>query len=74
MNKLAAIWTKYFSSINAIFRASLGLGIVALFVVYYIIDFTLVEDRSRGSITFLQRLEETGVLEHDFDALGQFRR
>ncbi len=58
MNKLAALWTKYFSSINAIIRASLGLGIVALFVLYYIIDFTLVEDRARGSISFLQRLEE----------------
>ncbi len=58
MNKLAALWTKYFSSINAIIRASLGLGIVALFVVYYVIDFSVNEDRARGSITFLQRIEE----------------
>ena len=57
MNKLAAIWTKYFSSINAIIRASLGLGVVALFVTYYVIDFTF-HDRASGSITFLQRLEE----------------
>ena len=57
MNKLAAIWTKYFSSINAIIRASLGLGIVALFVTYYIIDYSF-QDRARGSISFLQRLEE----------------
>ena len=57
MNKLAALWTRYFSSINAIIRASLGLGIVALFVAYYVIDYTF-QDRARGSITFLQRLEE----------------
>ena len=58
MNKLAALWTKYFSSINAIIRASLGLGIVALFVAYYIIDFSINDDRARGSISFLQRIEE----------------
>ncbi len=57
MNKLAALWTKYFSSINAIIRASLGLGIVVLFVGYYIIDFTF-QDRSKTSIGLLQRLEE----------------
>ena len=58
MNKLTALWTKYFSSINAIIRASLGLGIVVLFVGYYVIDFTVNEDRARGSISFLQRIEE----------------
>ncbi len=57
MSKLAALWIKYFSSINAIIRSSLGLALVALFVVYYVIDFSSA-DRSRGSITFLQRLEE----------------
>lgn len=57
MKKLAALWTKYFSSINAIIRASLGLGVVVLFVAYYIIDYSF-QDRARGSITFLQRLEE----------------
>ena len=57
MNKLAALWTKYFSSINAIIRASLGLVVVALFVAYYVIDYGF-SDRARGSIAFLQRLEE----------------
>ena len=57
MDKLSALWTKYFSSINAIIRASLGLGIVALFVVYYVIDYS-GEERGRSSIAFLQRLEE----------------
>ena len=57
MDKLSALWTKYFSSINAIIRASLGLAIVALFVVYYVIDYGF-QDRARSSITFLQRLEE----------------
>ena len=55
MNKFKVLWTKYFSSINAIIRASLGIGVVLLFVVYYIVDQT---QGSRGSITFLQRLEE----------------
>jgi adenylate cyclase len=55
MEKLKALWTKYFSSINAIIRASLGLGIVALFILYYVIAQT---QGSRGSVTFFQRLEE----------------
>jgi adenylate cyclase len=55
MEKLSALWTKYFSSINAIIRASLGLGIVALFVIYYVISNNFGD---KGSITFLQRLEE----------------
>ncbi len=59
MNKLSALWTKYFSSINAIIRASLGLAIVALFVFYYVLDFNYKFYSSHGSpITFLQRLEE----------------
>ena len=57
MDKLSALWTKYFSSINAIIRAGLGLGVVALFVAYYVIDYGF-SDRARGSIAFLQRLEE----------------
>lgn len=57
MEKLSALWTKYFSSINAIIRASLGLAVVALFVVYYIISYSF-EDKAKGSVTLLQRLEE----------------
>ncbi|MEO8103776.1 MAG: adenylate/guanylate cyclase domain-containing protein [Betaproteobacteria bacterium] len=57
MNKLSALWTRYFSSINAIIRASLGLGVVALFIAYYVIDYSY-QDRARSSISFLQRLEE----------------
>ncbi|MBL8522923.1 MAG: adenylate/guanylate cyclase domain-containing protein, partial [Betaproteobacteria bacterium] len=57
MEKLSALWTKYFSSINAIIRASLGLAIVALFVIYYIISYSF-EDKAKDRITFLQRLEE----------------
>jgi adenylate cyclase len=57
MEKFSALWTKYFSSINAIIRASLGLGVVALFVIYYIIAYSY-EDKAKNSITFLQRLEE----------------
>lgn len=59
MNKLSALWTKYFSSINAIIRASLGLGIVVLFVFYYVLDFSYKFYSTQSSpITFLQRLEE----------------
>ncbi len=51
MDKLKAFWTKYFSSINALIRAGLGVGIVLLFVVYYMfLD-------SRGALSFFQRLE-----------------
>ncbi len=35
MEKLTALWTKYFSSINAIIRASIGLVVVFLFVLSY---------------------------------------
>ncbi len=51
MDKIKALWTKYFSSINALIRAGLGAGIVLLFVFYYI---TL---DSRGVLSFFQRLE-----------------
>ena len=57
MDKLKAIWTRYFSSINAIIRAGLGLVIVLLFIAYYVIAYGF-DDRGRGAITFLQRLEE----------------
>ena len=36
MEKIKALWKTYFSNINAIIRASLGLIVVALFVSYYI--------------------------------------
>ena len=51
MDKLTALWTKYFSSINSIIRAGLGVGIVLLFVMYY----TALD--SRGILSFFQRLE-----------------
>ncbi len=51
MDKIAALWTKYFSSINALIRAGLGVGIVLLFVLYY----TALD--SRGILSFFQRLE-----------------
>jgi adenylate cyclase len=35
MNKLKALWKTYFSSINHVIRASLGLAVVILFVAYY---------------------------------------
>ncbi len=54
MDKLKALWTRYFSSINTIVRAGLGLGIVALTLLYYIADFRSSE---RGGLLFLQRLE-----------------
>ncbi len=57
MDKLKAIWTRYFSSINAVIRAGLGLAIVLLFVAYYVIAYGF-DDRGKGAITFLQRLEE----------------
>ena len=45
---ISAIWTKYFSSINAIIRASMGLGIVVLFIANYALD---------EPVTFFKRLE-----------------
>ena len=54
MDKLKAFWTKYFSSINALIRAGLGVSIVLLFVIYYMaLD-------SRGILSFFQRLELQG--------------
>ena len=51
MDKIAALWTKYFSSINSLIRAGLGVGIVLLFVLYYgALD-------NRGALSFFQRLE-----------------
>ena len=51
MDKIKALWTKYFSSINSLIRAGLGAGIVLLFVLYYAaLD-------SRGILSFFQRLE-----------------
>ena len=38
MEKLKALWKIYFSSINAIIRAGLGLGLVVVFVAYYVFD------------------------------------
>ena len=38
MEKLKALWKKYFSNINAITRAGLGLIVVALFVTYYVLE------------------------------------
>ncbi|MBP8120498.1 MAG: CHASE2 domain-containing protein, partial [Burkholderiales bacterium] len=55
MEKLSALWTKYFSSINAIIRASLGLGVVALFVAYYVISYYSF---GGNALPLLQRLEE----------------
>jgi adenylate cyclase len=43
-----ALWSKYFSSVNSVIRAGLGIGIVALFAATYI--------RS-DELTFFQRLE-----------------
>ncbi len=54
MDKFKALWTRYFSSINSIVRAGLGLGIVALVLLYYVADFRSSE---RGGLLFLQRLE-----------------
>ncbi len=48
MEKLKALWKYYFSSINAMIRASIGLAIVALFVTYYVLD---------EPVKFLQNLE-----------------
>ncbi len=55
MEKLSALWTKYFSSINAIIRAGLGLGVVALFVAYYVISYYSF---GGNALPLLQRLEE----------------
>jgi adenylate cyclase len=38
MEKLKALWKEYFSSLNAIVRALLGLMVVSLFVLYYRFD------------------------------------
>ncbi len=38
MEKLKALWKYYFSSINAVIRASIGLAIVMLFAGYYIVE------------------------------------
>ena len=51
MDKITALWTKYFSSINALIRAGLGVAIVLLFVLYY----TALDNR--GILSFFQRLE-----------------
>jgi adenylate cyclase len=51
MDKIKALWTKYFSSINSLIRAGLGVAIVLLFVLYYgALD-------NRGALSFFQRLE-----------------
>ena len=51
MDKIRALWTKYFSSINSLIRAGLGVLIVLLFVLYYgALD-------NRGALSFFQRLE-----------------
>jgi adenylate cyclase len=43
-----ALWSKYFSSVNSVIRAGLGIGIVSLFALSYV----------RGDeLTFFQRLE-----------------
>ncbi len=52
MDKLKALWTKYFSSINSLIRAGLGVGIVILFMFYSLLGFD-----NRGAFSFLQRLE-----------------
>ena len=51
MDKIKALWTKYFSSINALIRAGLGAGIVLMFVFYY------MAFENRGGLSFFQRLE-----------------
>jgi len=48
MEKLKALWTYYFSSVNAVFRAALGLGLVLLFGAFYVFD---------EPIKFLQNIE-----------------
>ena len=51
MDKIKALWTRYFSSINSVTRAGLGVGIVLVFVLYYgALD-------NRGALSFFQRLE-----------------
>ena len=45
---ISAMWTNYFSSINAIIRASLGVGVVVLFIANYV---------SNEPVTFFKRLE-----------------
>ena len=51
MDKIKALWTKYFSSINSLIRAGLGVGIVLMFVLYY------GQLDNRGALSFFQRLE-----------------
>jgi len=48
MEKLKALWKHYFSSVNAIFRALLGLGVVVLFSAFYVFN---------EPIKFLQNIE-----------------
>ncbi|HEX4859530.1 MAG TPA: adenylate/guanylate cyclase domain-containing protein [Usitatibacteraceae bacterium] len=50
MEKFNKFWARYFSSINALIRAGLGLGLVLLFVLAYVF-----EDKSQ----LLQRLENS---------------
>ncbi|MBC7621955.1 MAG: adenylate/guanylate cyclase domain-containing protein [Aeromicrobium sp.] len=38
MDKLKALWKKYFSSVNAVIRASLGLTVVFLFSLFYALN------------------------------------
>jgi adenylate cyclase len=38
MEKFKALWKTYFSNINAVIRASLGLIVVALFISYYVLE------------------------------------
>jgi adenylate cyclase len=56
VEKLKQLWARYFSSINAAIRAGLGLGIVVLFVGYYIYDST-IGSTERSRLLFFQRLE-----------------
>ncbi|MEQ1516374.1 MAG: CHASE2 domain-containing protein, partial [Usitatibacteraceae bacterium] len=58
MDKIKALWTKFFSSINSLIRAGLGVGIVLLFVFYYIaLDNRVVQGDTAGILSFFQRLE-----------------
>ena len=57
MDKISALWTKYFSSINSIIRAGLGVGIVLLFVFYYIALDSRTALDNRGFLSFFQQLE-----------------
>ena len=57
MDKISALWTKYFSSINSLIRAGLGVGIVLLFVFYYIALDSRTALDNRGFLSFFQQLE-----------------